>query len=116
MSKAQSVLEEVWPPRSEEDTGEPVEPTGIGGSPCGEQTDSSSSSSSSESEGSEGEQDWLGELSPDLSKAVPKPRPVEPDLEFWKHPKTLTIHSFAAVLEECFYLWSEAHLGLCAHH
>ena len=32
-SKAQSVLEEVWPPRSEEDTGEPVEPTGIGGSP-----------------------------------------------------------------------------------
>ena len=50
--------------------------------PCGEQTDSSSSSSSSESEGSEGEQDWLGELGPDLSKAVPKAKPVEPDLEF----------------------------------
>ena len=95
-SKALSILEEVWPHQSEEAPREPVEPAGLGGSPCREQTDSSSSSSSSESEGSEGDHEWLGDLDPALSKAVPKAKPLEPDLEFWKHPKTLTIHSFAA--------------------
>ena len=95
LSKAQSVLEEVLPPPSE-DIAEASQAAGIGGSHSDGGTGSSSSSSSSETEVSDGEQDWVGDLGPELSKVVPTAKPVEPDLEFWKHPKTLTIHSFAA--------------------
>ena len=95
LPKAQSFLEEVLPSPSE-DNAEAPQAAGIGGSHSERGTGSSSSSSSSETEVSDGEQDWVGDLCPELSKVVPTAKPVEPDLEFWKHPKTLTIHSFAA--------------------
>ena len=83
----------TWPPPGRK-TQRLLKP-GAGGSNSEGGRSSSSSSSSSESETSENEQDWVGDLSPELSRAVPKAKPAAPDMEFWKNPKTLTIHSLA---------------------
>ena len=93
-AKAQSFLDDMWPPQTG-DNEEAPEAAGVGGSNSGCGSSSSSSSSSSESEASEGEQDWVGELSHELSRAVPKAKPTAPDMEFLKNPKTLIIHSLA---------------------
>ena len=93
-ARAQSFLDGMWPPPGEENAEAP-EAAGAGGSNSEGGQSSVSSSSSSESEASENEQDWVGDLSPELSRAVPKAKPAAPDMEFWKNPKTLTIHSLA---------------------
>ena len=84
----------MWPPPGEENAEAP-EAAGAGCSNSGCGRSSPSSSSSSESQASDNEQDWVGNLSPELSRAVPKSKPAVPDMEFWKNPKTLTIHSLA---------------------
>ncbi|CAE7361739.1 unnamed protein product, partial [Symbiodinium sp. CCMP2456] len=57
---------------------------------------SSSSSSDSSSSGDEAKADWSDDFQRDLGASVKKASIEGPDMVFWKHDRTLTIHSVAA--------------------